>query len=119
MRDPDLFDTKPSATPVEPGSNLWQRLTTLVKLLLVAAMIPALLMAFWPEWQSRERIDADVDSLRQQVDALEQRREDLTNELEWLQNDREYLEAVARARLHLAHEGETIVRFHEAPDRAE
>ena len=112
MHQDDLFaETKPKPKAEVPGPDLWQRLTTVVKGLLVVAMIPALLMVFWPEWQNRERMDADVETLQQQVEALEQRHEQLTNELEWLQNDREYLEAVARGRLHLAHDGETVVRF--------
>lgn len=112
MHQDDLFAEQKPPVAQAPERDVWQRLTAVVKVLLVVAMIPALLMAFWPEWQNRERMEDRVGELRQRADELEQRHEQLTNELEWLQNDREYLEAVARARLHLAHEGETVVRFH-------
>ncbi len=71
---------------------------------------------FWPELQRQREVTRHNAELEAQISQEEQRLASRTRELDWLRNDPQYVELLARDRLNLQREGETIFRF-DLPDR--
>ena len=53
----------------------------------------------------------------ERIEALEREKNELLEEIERLRNDKQYIEAVARRKLDLIKEGETLYRFVKESDR--
>lgn len=120
MRDTEFND--PDREPFqgeEPEAlslDIWQRLSKLMLALLFVCVVIAILRLFVPEIERRNQ-------LQQQAQAYEELRAEkagrlaqLQKEYDLLRNDREYLEAIARDRLDLMKDGETIFRLERPGD---
>ncbi len=105
MQDDDYLHDAP--TPV----TLWQRLNRLIAVLIVLAVVAGIIGAFLPQLQ-RQRAGAEEERrLELQVKQRRERVARQTRELSWLKNDPSYVEIIARDRLDLMKEGETIYRL--------
>jgi len=73
---------------------------------------------FWPELQRQREIARQNTELEATIAKEEQKLAERTRQLDWLRNDPQYVELLARDRLNLQKEGETIFRFN-LPDPVE
>jgi len=123
MRDTEFYD--PDREPFheeEPealGPDIWQRLSKLMIALLFLCVVIAVLRLFVPEIERRNQLERQAlhyEGLRtEKAGRLAQ----LQKEYDLLRNDREYLEAVARDRLDLMRDGETIFRLERPGDASD
>ncbi len=97
-----------------PPPSFWHRLNRLLWVLLILTVVATIIGMFLPELEKqrteleeRARLHKLIDEQR----VLHSRHE---REIGWIQNDREYLETIARDRLDLMKEGETIIRVEPA-----
>lgn len=79
--------------------------------LIIAALLTVLGMAFFPEIVRYNELDAQLARQKQALRLEESLRAEQRREVHLLENEPEYLEAVARDKIGLMKEGETIVRL--------
>ena len=92
-------------------ATVWQRLNSLLKVLLALALWLVGMSLFVPPYKKLSAARADADNLQAQVADQKILLAKQTREVSWLKNDPTYLEAIARDRLDLMKEGETIFRL--------
>ena len=97
-------------------ATVWQRLNSLLKVLLALALWLVGMSLFVPPYKKLSVARADADNLQAQVADQKILLAKQTREVSWLKNDPTYLEAIARDRLDLMKEGETVLRL-ETPQR--
>jgi len=98
--------------------EVWHKANRLVIILIVLAIIGGALLAFIPEIARHKIL---TNQFEQEKESLA--REELVNrqrarEVRLLQNDPEYVEIIARDRLGVMKEGETILRLDSTPKTA-
>jgi cell division protein FtsB len=96
----------------------WHFLNRLLGALIVFAIITLIICAFMPELRKQKEQAARLEELR---GAIEKQKADLnqrTREVDLLKNDPGYVEVLARERLDLMKEGETIFRLDAQPSPA-
>lgn len=98
--------------------EVWHKANRLVIILIVFAIIGGALLAFLPEIARHKSL---ANQLEQEKETLA--REELVNrqrarEVHLLQNDPEYVEIIARDKLGVMKEGETILRLESTPKAA-
>lgn len=94
-----------------PNVTIWQRINRLLAVLIVLAMVAGVIGGFLPQLQKQRAARAEEARLKL---LIEQRRKIVlrqTRELNWLKNDPSYVEIIARDRLDLMKDGETIYRL--------
>ena len=92
-----------------PPESIWQRLNRLLWVLLILTVVVVIISAFLPELQKQRTERAELDRLHRLVDEQKALHSKYTREVSWLQNDPEYLGIIARDRLNLMKEGESIL----------
>ena len=92
-----------------PPESFWQRLNRLLWVLLILTVVIVIISAFFPELQKQRTERAELDRLHRLVEEQKSLHSKYTREVSWLQNDPEYLGIVARDRLNLMKEGESIL----------
>ena len=92
-------------------ATVWQRLNSLLKVLLALALWLVGMSLFVPPYKKLSAARADADNLQAQVADQKILLAKQTREVSWLKNDPTYLEAIARDRLDLMKEGETVFRL--------
>ena len=86
---------------------------------LIAAVV--LLLAgftFYPEWTRLSDMKKDLAAQKAKLEELKKTTEGREREVQLLQNDPHYLEMIARDRLDMMKEGETIFRLSSAKPRS-
>lgn len=115
MRDTEFYD--PDREPfieeeeVAQAPDIWQRLSKVIMALLFLCVVVAALSFFIPEIERRNQLENQAKHFEELRAEKTARVAQLQKEYDLLKNDREYLETVARDRLDLAREGETIIRL--------
>ena len=66
---------------------------------------------FWPQLDRHRELDAQLMRLTVERDEAYGRRDHLAARLEWLRTDAHFLETIARDRLDLYRDGESIIRI--------
>ena len=92
-------------------ATVWQRWNRILRLLLVLAVWLVIVSLFAPPYKKLQLGRADIDSLQAQVNAQKALLARQTREVNLLKTDPVYLETIARDRLDLMKEGETIFRI--------
>ena len=92
-----------------PPESFWQRLNRLLWVLLILRVVVVIISAFLPELQKQRTERAELDRLHRLVEEQKALHSKYTREVSWLQNDPEYLGIIARARLNMMKEGESIL----------
>lgn len=116
MRDPEFQDhpdlplPKADADSVPP-SNVWQRLSRVMEVVIFVLLGFAVYKLFGPEIDRRAELQSEVNRLSAIVEEKEEIAGRLSTEHRLLKTDKEYLETVARDRLNLQREGEYIIRI--------
>ncbi len=96
-------------------ATVWQRLNSVLRVLLVIAIVLVVLSLFIPPYKKLSRSRIDIDSLQGQVNDQKMLLAKQTREVNLLKTDPVYLETMARDRLDLMKEGETIFRLEQGP----
>ena len=92
-------------------ATVWQRLNRILKVLLVLATWLVIISLFTPPYKQLVQGHRELDALQAQVNEQKTLLGHQTREVNLLKTDVTYLETIARDRLDLMKEGETIFRF--------
>jgi len=95
-------------------ATVWQRLNRVLGTLLVVAVWLVIVSLFVPPYKRLMQSRAEIDNLQAQVNEQKVLLARQTREVSLLQTDATYLETIARDRLDLMKEGETIFRLEPA-----
>jgi cell division protein FtsB len=98
--------------------ELWHKANRLVATLIVAGSVAGAVVLFYPEWIRHAALAEQLEEERAKLRAEELLREQRTREVDLLQNDPEYVEIIARDKIGVMKEGETIFRLDAAPPAA-
>jgi cell division protein FtsB len=98
-------------------ATVWQRLNRLLRALLIIALWLVIVSLFVPPYKKLTQSGAEIDHLQAQVNEQKVLLAHRTREVTLLQTDATYLETIARDRLDLMKEGETIFRLESARPR--
>ena len=96
-------------------ATVWQRLNSVLRVLLAVAVILVIVSLFLPLYKKRVQSQNEIDSLQNQVNEQKTLLARQTREVNLLKTDPVYLETIARDRLDLMKEGETIFRLEPPP----
>lgn len=89
----------------------WHRINRFLLSLILLAILAGAGLAFYPEWKQRNQLAARLEGEKKKLEAeqlLQKRRE---REVRLLQTDPGYVEIIARDKLGVMKEGETIFRL--------
>jgi cell division protein FtsB len=92
-------------------ATIWQQLNRVLKALLVLASLLVLLTLFLPHHKKLTQSRAEIETLQAQVTEQKMLLARQNREVNLLKTDPGYLETIARDRLDLMKEGETIFRL--------
>jgi cell division protein FtsB len=96
-------------------ATVWQRLNSILRVLLVLALVLVIVSLFLPQSKKLTQSRAEIDRLQGQVTEQKKLLARQTREVNLLKTDSSYLETMARDRLDLMKEGETIFRLEQLP----
>ena len=96
-------------------ATVWQRLNSVLRVLLTLAVVLVILSLFLPLHKKRTQSQREIDLLQSQVNDQKMLLARQTREVNLLKTDSVYLETIARDRLDLMKEGETIFRLEPPP----
>ena len=97
-------------------ATVWQRLNRVLGVLLFVAIWLVIVSLFVPPYKKLTQSRAEIDYLQAQVNEQKTLLARQTREVTLLQTDTTYLETIARDRLDLMKEGETIFRLEPTQD---
>lgn len=92
-------------------ATVWQRLNRVLRALLFLAVWLVIISLFVPPYNKLKQSRADIDKLQALVTDQKVLLARQTREVSLLKSDMTYLETIARDRLDLMKEGETIFRL--------
>ena len=95
-------------------ATVWQRLNRVLRFLLVVAILLVIISLFAPPYKRLIHSRAEIDNLQAQVNEQKGLLARQTREVNLLKTDATYLETIARDRLDLMKDGETIFRLEQA-----
>ena len=96
-------------------ATVWQRLNSVLRVLLALAVVLVIVSLFLPLYKKRTQSQSEIDNLQSQVNDQKMLLARQTREVNLLKTDPVYLETIARDRLDLMKEGETIFRLEPPP----
>ena len=96
-------------------ATVWQRLNNILRVLLVLALALVIVSLFLPQAKKLSQSRTEIDNLQTQVNEQKILLARQTREVNLLKTDPSYLETMARDRLDLMKEGETIFRLEQLP----
>ena len=92
-------------------ATVWQRLNSVLRVMLGLAVVLVIVSLFLPLYKKRVQSQNEIDNLQSQVNEQKIVLAKQTREVNLLTSDPVYLETIARDRLDLMKEGETIFRL--------
>ena len=92
-------------------ATIWQRLNRILFALLFLAVWLGIISLFVPPYKKLQAARGEIDALQLQRDEQKMLLAGATREVNWLKTDPTYLETIARDRLDLMKEGETVFRL--------
>lgn len=98
-------------------ATIWQRLNRVLRVLLALATLLVIVSLFLPQHKKLLQSRDEIDNLQAQVSTQRMLLARQTREVNLLTTDPSYLETIARDRLDLMKDGETIFRL-ESPQSA-
>jgi cell division protein FtsB len=96
-------------------ATVWQRLNSVLRVLLGLAVVLVIVSLFLPLYKKRVQSQNEIDNLQSLVNEQKTMLTRQTREVHLLTSDPVYLETIARDRLDLMKEGETIFRLEPRP----
>jgi cell division protein FtsB len=98
-------------------ASVWQRMNSVLRVLLGLALLLVIVSLFLPQAKKLAQSHAEIDKLQAQVTEQKVLLAHQTREVNLLKTDPTYLENMARDRLDLMKEGETIFRLEQFQPR--
>ena len=95
-------------------ATVWQRLNRILRVLLVLTIWLVIVSLFVPPYKKLQQSRAEIDNLQQQLNEQQSLLAGQNREVNLLKTDVTYLETIARDRLDLMKEGETVFRLEPA-----
>jgi cell division protein FtsB len=95
--------------------TVWHSLNRLLIALIAFTAVTLIACAFVPELKNRQEQDDRMDRLHAEIQKERDLLADHTRQVELLKTDPTYLETIARDRLDMMKDGETIYRIDPAP----
>ena len=92
-------------------ATIWQRLNSILRILLVVALVLVIVSLFLPQSKKLTQSRTEIERLQGLVNEQKTLLARQTREVNLLKTDPTYLETLARDRLDLMKEGETIFRL--------
>lgn len=92
-------------------ASIWQQLNRILRVLLVLAFALVIVSLFLPQYKRIQQSRSEIDALQAQVTEQKMLLARQTREVNLLKTDPTYLETIARDRLDLMKEGETVFRL--------
>jgi cell division protein FtsB len=89
----------------------WNALNRVLLTLVVVGSVASLVLWFYPELVRRDQMARNLLQQREQLLAEQTLRKHREREVYLLENDKEYIETIARDKLDMMKEGETIFRL--------
>ncbi|MEM1443691.1 MAG: septum formation initiator family protein [Verrucomicrobiota bacterium] len=116
MRDPEFQDHPDLPLLIEEErkeskSNLWQRLSRGMEVVIYLLLLLSVYKLFGPELSRQDELQSEINRLAQIEEGKKEQVVRLRQEHRLLKTDKEYLESVARDRLELQRPGEYIFRI--------
>ena len=96
-------------------ATVWQRLNSVLRVLLLVAIVLVIVSLFVPPYKKLTQSRGEIDHLQSLVNDQKILLARQTREVNLLKTDATYLETLARDRLDLMKEGETIFRLEQLP----
>lgn len=96
-------------------ATVWQRLNTILRFFLVIATVLVIVSLFLPPYKKLNQSRNEIENLQTQVNEQKTLLARQTREVNLLKIDPTYLETLARDRLDMMKEGETIFRLEPPP----
>ena len=96
-------------------ATVWQRLNSILRVLLLVAVVLVIVSLFLPPYKKLTQSRTEIENLQGQVNDQKILLARQTREVNLLRTDPTYLETMARDRLDLMKEGETIFRLEPPP----
>ena len=96
-------------------ATVWQRLNSILRVLLALVLALVIVSLFLPQSKKLGQSRAEIDRLQGEVTEQKILLARQTREVNLLKTDPTYLETMARDRLDLMKEGETIFRLEQLP----
>jgi cell division protein FtsB len=96
-------------------ASVWQRLNSVLRVLLAVAVVLVIVSLFLPPYKKLGQGRTEIENLQSQVNEQKMLLARQTREVNLLKTDPVYLETMARDRLDLMKEGETIFRLEPPP----
>lgn len=96
-------------------ASVWQRLNRILRVLLCIAVWLVIISLFLPPYKKLKQSRGGIEKLETQVSEQKVLLAQQTREVNLLRTDATYLETIARDRLEMMKEGETIFRFEGKP----
>ena len=93
--------------------GIWDKLTKVVNLLILLAIVLAVAVWYMPLIQRNERMQKEILRLNTQIEQNEEAIKLLKAEMDALRTDPQAVERLARNKFGYARPGETVVRFEE------
>jgi len=95
--------------------TVWHSLNRFLVMLIAMTVVTLIACAFVPELKNAREQNERIDDLRAQIAKQRDLLAQHTREVDLLKNDPTYIETIARDRLDMMKEGETIYRIDPAP----
>jgi cell division protein DivIC len=96
---------------VNVNLGIWSRLTSIVLVLVVAAVLLLIGTCYLPVIRENERMETQILKLETQVQAEEEKSKNLQSQIDALQNDPKTVERLTREKLGYAKPDETVIYF--------
>jgi len=90
--------------------DFWHRLNKVITVLVILGFFLCIAVVFYPAWQRREDMRARVIALQKELAEKTEQLQADNRKIELLRNDPEYVETIARDRINVMKQGETIFR---------
>jgi cell division protein FtsB len=91
--------------------GIWSRLTSVVLVLVVIAVLLLIGTCYLPVIRENERMETQIMKLETQVQAEEEKSKNLQSQIDALQNDPKAVERLTREKLGYAKPDETVIYF--------
>lgn len=91
--------------------TFWLVINRILLVLVSVGLLAIVILWFYPELERRNEMAANLDKQEEDLSREQLLRKQREREIYLLQNDKEYIETIARDKLDLMKEGETIFRL--------
>lgn len=93
------------------GAGFWQALNSVLVGLVAIGLLAVVVLQFYPQIEYRNKMVRELEAKKKDLANEEQINKHRTREVYLLENDKQYIETIARDKLDMMKDGETIYRL--------